>query len=45
MKDFIIQHRRVILLKLCVAVALAASHFYPDSGISLAVNLVWLFLF
>jgi hypothetical protein len=38
-------HRRMVTLKVAVACALVGAHFYPNSKLGLAVNLVWLLLF
>jgi hypothetical protein len=45
MASFFYRNRRIMLLKLCVACALTAAHFYPQSQFGLLVNLLWLFMF
>jgi hypothetical protein len=39
------QHRRMLALKLAVALALVVAHYYPQTQFGLYVNLLWLILF
>lgn len=43
--DWVIAHRRIVALKLVIAVLLIAAHFDPQSKLGLLVNLVWLLVF
>lgn len=45
MRDWIIEHKRILLLKVAVAFALVVAHYYPEHMPGLLVNLVWLLLF
>lgn len=43
--DWLVAHRRVVLLKLVIAAMLVAAHFDPQSKLGLLVNLLWLMVF
>ncbi len=45
MREWLIKHKRIVLLKVAVGGALTATHFYPEHMPSLLVNLLWLLLF
>lgn len=45
-RRWIKEHKHILLLKLAIAVALTATHFWPESKLlSLVTNLTWLFVF
>ena len=45
MRAWLIEHRRLIALKVMVGAMLVVAHFWPQSVPALLVNLLWLFLF
>lgn len=45
MRQWLKEHRRIILLKIAVGCALTVAHYYPEHMPGLLVNLVWLVLF
>lgn len=43
--DWIVSHRRILLLKAVVASVLIMAHYFPDSRAGLLANLLWLMVF
>lgn len=45
LRHWVHRNRRVLTLKVAVAALLLISHYFPESGVSVWVNLIWLALF
>lgn len=43
--QFIKTHRRLLMLKLIIAIAMIVNHFWPSNEASVIINLIWLMFF